>query len=39
VEPTRRRYYVLLTNRVHPSRAQDVSAIRHAFHDVAARIE
>ncbi len=38
VEPTRRRYYVLLTNRVHPSRAQDVSAIRRAFHDAAVTI-
>jgi CubicO group peptidase (beta-lactamase class C family) len=38
VEPTRRRYYVLLTNRVHPSRARDVSAVRRAFHDAAVTI-
>ncbi|GLY43119.1 esterase [Amycolatopsis sp. NBRC 101858] len=38
VEPARRRYYVLLTNRVHPRRTQDISAIRAAFHDTAARL-
>ncbi|GAB3147812.1 serine hydrolase domain-containing protein [Amycolatopsis stemonae] len=36
VEPSRGRYYVLLTNRVHPSRDRDVSAVRRAFHDAAA---
>lgn len=38
VEPGRGRYYVLLTNRVHPSRTQDISAIRQEFHDTAARL-
>jgi CubicO group peptidase (beta-lactamase class C family) len=39
VEPGRGRYYVLLTNRVHPNRATDVTAIRRAFHDTAVRLE
>ncbi|MER6531082.1 serine hydrolase domain-containing protein [Streptomyces sp. NPDC001508] len=37
VEPDTGRYAVLLTNRVHPSRAGDgITAVRRAFHDEAA---
>ncbi|MBB4684237.1 serine hydrolase domain-containing protein [Amycolatopsis jiangsuensis] len=36
LEPGRGRYYVLLTNRVHPSReTAGIEAVRHAFHDAA----
>ncbi|MCR6487515.1 beta-lactamase family protein [Amycolatopsis sp. OK19-0408] len=39
VEPSRGRYYVLLTNRVHPSRASDaIASVRREFHDAAVRI-
>lgn len=37
IEPRRGRYYVLLTNRVHPSRnGPSIGAVRTAFHSVAA---
>ncbi|MFG2543169.1 serine hydrolase domain-containing protein [Streptomyces sp. NPDC048594] len=37
VDPDTRRYAVLLTNRVHPTRAGDgIVALRRAFHDAAA---
>ncbi|MEE4545058.1 serine hydrolase domain-containing protein [Streptomyces sp. V4-01] len=37
VDPATSRYAVLLTNRVHPSRAGDgITAVRRAFHDAAA---
>ncbi|WP_326953892.1 serine hydrolase domain-containing protein [Amycolatopsis sp. NBC_01286] len=39
VEPARGRYYVLLTNRVHPTRSGDaIAAVRREFHDTAARL-
>ncbi|WP_328648922.1 beta-lactamase family protein [Amycolatopsis sp. NBC_00348] len=39
VEPARGRYYVLLTNRVHPTRSGDaIAAVRREFHDAAARL-
>jgi CubicO group peptidase (beta-lactamase class C family) len=38
VEPVRGRYYVLLTNRVHPSRTSEITKVRHDFHDAAARL-
>lgn len=39
VEPTRGRYYVLLTNRVHPTRSADtITAVRREFHNTAARL-
>ncbi len=39
VEPSRGRYYVLLTNRVHPTRSGDtIAAVRREFHDTAARL-
>jgi CubicO group peptidase (beta-lactamase class C family) len=39
VEPSRGRYYVLLTNRVHPTRSGDaIAAVRREFHDAAARL-
>jgi CubicO group peptidase (beta-lactamase class C family) len=38
VDPGRKRYAVLLTNRVHPTRTGDgITAVRRAFHDAAAR--
>ncbi|MFF0227688.1 esterase, partial [Streptomyces sp. NPDC004629] len=37
IDPDTGRYAVLLTNRVHPSRAGDgITAVRRAFHDEAA---
>jgi CubicO group peptidase (beta-lactamase class C family) len=39
VDPATGRYVVLLTNRVHPSRAGDgITPVRHAFHDAAAAL-
>jgi CubicO group peptidase (beta-lactamase class C family) len=39
VDPTARRYAVLLTNRVHPARDGDgITTVRRAFHDAAALI-
>ncbi|MCC9154682.1 beta-lactamase family protein [Streptomyces parvulus] len=39
VDPATGRYAVLLTNRVHPTRAGDgIVALRRAFHDAAARL-
>ena len=39
VEPDRGRYYVLLTNRVHPSRATPgIEALRRVFHSAAVRL-
>ncbi len=39
VEPSRGRYYVLLTNRVRPTRSGDtIAAVRREFHDTAARL-
>lgn len=39
VEPGRGRYYVLLTNRVHPVRTSDaISSVRRDFHNAAARM-
>jgi CubicO group peptidase (beta-lactamase class C family) len=39
VEPDRGRYYVLLTNRVHPSRATPgIEALRRDFHTTASRL-
>ncbi|MGW2508219.1 serine hydrolase domain-containing protein [Streptomyces scopuliridis] len=39
VDPATGRYAVLLTNRVHPTRAGDgITAVRRAFHDLAAGV-
>ncbi|GAA4974495.1 serine hydrolase domain-containing protein [Streptomyces hyderabadensis] len=39
VDPATRRYAVLLTNRVHPTRTGDgIVALRRAFHDLAAQV-
>ncbi|SEO45369.1 serine hydrolase domain-containing protein [Amycolatopsis saalfeldensis] len=39
VEPDRGRYYVLLTNRVHPSRTTPgIETLRRAFHEAAVRL-
>jgi CubicO group peptidase (beta-lactamase class C family) len=39
VEPARGRYYVLLTNRVHPSRtANTITTVRREFHNAAVRL-
>ncbi|GAA3524144.1 serine hydrolase domain-containing protein [Amycolatopsis ultiminotia] len=39
IEPRRGRYYVLLTNRVHPSREKPgIEAVRREFHDAAVRV-
>jgi CubicO group peptidase (beta-lactamase class C family) len=38
IDPTRDRYFVLLTNRVHPTRENNgIRAVRRAFHDAANR--
>ena len=37
LDPARDRYAVLLTNRVHPTRANDrIQGVRRAFHDAVA---
>jgi CubicO group peptidase (beta-lactamase class C family) len=39
VDPATRRYAVLLTNRVHPTRTGDgITAVRHTFHDAATEL-
>lgn len=39
VDPATRRYFVLLTNRIHPSRENaGIEPVRHRFHDVAATL-
>ncbi|MFJ1760104.1 serine hydrolase domain-containing protein [Amycolatopsis sp. NPDC088138] len=39
VEPRRGRYYVLLTNRVHPTRTSNaITEVRRQFHDAAVRL-
>ena len=40
IDPTRDRYYVLLSNRVHPTRENNkIRQVRRAFHDALAKIE
>jgi CubicO group peptidase (beta-lactamase class C family) len=39
IEPSRDRYYVLLTNRVHPTRQNaQIRGVRRAWHDAATRV-